>query len=58
MDALLPVVALELGPGAGDRRTVLFVGVVEAVVVAVAAPGLRDAVAGALAGKLKQEAQD
>jgi hypothetical protein len=53
MDALLPVVALELRPGAGDRWTVLLVGVVEAVVVAVAAPGLWDAVAGVFASKLE-----
>jgi len=55
VDALLPVVALELGSGAGDRGAVLLVGVVEAVVVAVATPRLRNAVAGALAGELRKE---
>ena len=55
MDALLPVVALELGSGAGDRGAVLLVGVVETVVVAVTTPRLRNAVAGTLAGELRKE---
>ena len=50
---LLEIGALELGRGAGLGRTALLVRVVEAVVVAVADPGLGNAVAGALAGELE-----
>ena len=53
VDALLEVVALELRGGARDGGTVGLVGVVEAVVVAVADPRLRDAVARGLAGELE-----
>ena len=51
--ALLEIGALELGRGAGLGRTALLVRVVEAVIVAVADPGLGNAVAGALAGELE-----
>ena len=53
VDALLQVAALELGGGAGDGRAALLVRVVEAVVVAVAAPALRDAGAAGAAGELE-----
>ena len=53
MDTLVEVAALEVGGGAGDGRAALLVGVVETVVVAVADPGLRYTVAGALARKLE-----
>ena len=52
MDALLQIGALELRPRAGDGGTVLLVGVVEAVVVAVAFPTLRDTVARTFTCKL------
>ena len=53
MDALFQVVAFELGGRASDGRTVFLVGVVKAVVVAVALPRLRNAVARTLAGELE-----
>ena len=53
VDALLQVAALELGGGAGDGRAALLVRVVEAVVVSVAAPALRDAGAAGAAGELE-----
>lgn len=53
MDALFPAPAFQLLGGTGDGRTAFFVLVVEAVVVSVADPGLRDAVAGSRAGKLE-----
>ena len=53
MDALLSTSAFQLLGGTGDGRTAFFVFIVEAVVVSVADPGLRDAVAGTRAGKLE-----
>ena len=54
VNALLQVAALELTRGAGDRRTALLVGVVEAVVVPVAPPRLRDARAAVATGELEK----
>ena len=45
MDALLSTSAFQLLGGTGDGRTAFFVFIVEAVVVSVADPGLRDAAA-------------
>ena len=53
VDALLAVGTLDLLAGAADRRTALLVLVVETVVVAVADPTLRDAVARARARELE-----
>ena len=57
MDALLSTSAFQLLGGTGDGWTAFFVFIVEAVVVSVADPGLRDAVAGTRAGKLKIDAR-
>ena len=53
VDALLAAGAFQLLCGAGDGRTALLVFVVEAVVVAVADPRLRNAVAGSRTGELE-----
>ena len=53
VDALLQVVALELGGRASDWRAVLFICVVETVVVTVAFPRLRYAVPRTLACELQ-----
>jgi len=53
VDALLSTSAFQLLGGTGDGWTAFFVFIVEAVVVSVADPGLRDAVAGTRAGKLE-----
>ena len=52
VDALLQVVALELGGRASDWGTVLFIRLVETVVVAVTFPTLRNAVTRTLASEL------
>ena len=57
MDALFPVSALELLGRTRYGRAAFFVFVVETIVIAVANPRLRDAMAGTRAGELKISAR-
>ena len=52
---LLEIATLELLGGAGDGRAAALVSVVETIVVAIANPGLGDAVARTLTGKLQSQ---
>lgn len=52
---LLEIATLELLGGASDGRAAALVSVVETIVVAIANPGLGDAVARTLAGKLQSQ---